>query len=262
MQFSYVQIGARDYKSLAAFYRDALEFTSCEDTKWLKNHEGETLYAPGFEKNAPVFGFVKATDGAPRKINDTGYAHICFETDNVNKAVKRFTECGGSFVSTLKHPCINPCVYCKDPEGNIVEFHIPFGAGVKTVGSLLQLRAYKGLRFIHVNLITDNWETLCSFYKDKFGCTDTGDIKDHSGSYKSKVIGLENVHVTGRHILLPGFYATYPTLEIFTYNIKGAGTPQSESECGINCIGFSTASDAANIHIIKDPQNAPILIAD
>ena len=262
MQFSYVQIGARDYKSLALFYKDALEFTPCDDYRWLRGNDGEVLCAPGYEANAPVFGFIKANEGACRKINDTGFAHICFETDNVNKAVKHFIECGGSFVSTLRHPNINPCVYCKDPEGNIVEFHVPFGAGIKTVGSLLQLRPYKGLRFIHVNLITDNWEKLCEFYKDKFGCTDTGDIKDHSGTYKSKVIGIEGVHVVGRHILLPGFYETYPTLEIFTYNIKGAQSPQSESELGINCIGFSSASDSENFHLIKDSQNAPILIAD
>lgn len=263
MQFSYVQIGARDYQSLAAFYKEALEFAPCEDTKWLRGNEGVTLSAPGFEKGKEmVFGFIKAENGAAGNINDKGYAHLCFETDNVNKAVKRFVKHGGSFVSTLKHPFINPCVYCRDPEGNIVEFHVPFGAGAKTVGSLLMLRPYKGLRFIHVNIITDDWQKLCAWYNGKFGSTDTGDIKDHSGSYKSKVIGIENVHVLGRHILLPGFYDTYPTLEIFTYNIKGNEDIRTAEDIGINCIGFAAAPDAKSIIMDKDGQGAPLLIAE
>jgi len=118
------------------------------------------------------------------------------------------------------------------------------------------------LRFIHVNSITDDWEKLCSYSRDSVGCTDTGDIKDHSGGFKSKVIGIENVHVLGRHSLLPGFYETYPTLEIFTYNIKGKTVPQSETAQGINCIGFAASPEAKNIRLERDGQNAPMLIAD
>lgn len=253
MQFSYVQIGARDYESLAAFYKKALEFKKCEDLSWLRGKEGTTLSAPGFEgKQAPVFGFVKAEKGAARKINDCGFAHICFETENVRAAVKRFVECGGSFVSTLKLPKMNPCVYCKDPEGNIVEFHIPFpaektaGQYLNTAGCLLQMKKYAGLRFIHVNIITQDWEELCEFYRGAFGCTDTGNLKDHQGGYKSKVIGIEDVHVVGRHILLPGFYATYPTLEMFSYSVPGLDRPAEEDELGLSGIGFLSENPAAD----------------
>lgn len=268
MLFSYFQIGAKDYRALADFYAKALDFTVSDDTSWLNGREGIELSAPGFaDMKAPVLGIVKATEGAARNINDVGFAHLCFETVDVKAAVWRFKRCGGTILSTLKHPEKNPCVYCRDPEGNIVEFHIPFPSlgmlteYIATAGSLLGLRYDRGLRsggksdslkFIHVNIITEDWQKLCGFYRDAFGCTDTGSIKDHSGDYKSKVIGIENVHVLGRHILLPGFFSSYPTLEIFTYSVKGLSAPQSENELGINCIGFLSENMAEDVKLIED----------
>ena len=58
-KFTYVQIGANDYKALADFYVKALGFTICKDNAWLDGKEGICLAAPGFESGtAPVFGCV------------------------------------------------------------------------------------------------------------------------------------------------------------------------------------------------------------
>lgn len=254
-RFSYVQIGAKDYKALAEFYAKAMGFVSCEDRGWLCGKEGICLAAPGFKNgNGPVFGFVPASDGNAAHINDAGFAHTCFETTDVKGAVKHFIRCGGTIHSTMKHPEQHPCVYCKDPEGNVVEFHIPFpsessiGAYLKTAGSLLGLMPEKNLRqgdaagvltFIHVNLICPDWEKLCGFYRTVFDCVNSGKQKDHQGRYKEQVIGVPGVHVAGQHVLLPGFQKDYPTLEIFTYSVPGRKQPCDENACGINCIGFS-----------------------
>ena len=260
-RFSYVQIGAKDPTALAAFYVKAMGFVPCEDKSWLRGKEGICLTAPGFEAgNAPVFGFISANGGDSACINDAGFAHTCYETKDVKAAVRNLLKCGGSIHSTMKHPENHPCVYCKDPEGNVVEFHIPFpadqslGAYAKTAGSLLGLMPEKNLRrgdatgaikFIHVNLICPDWEKLCSFYRDVFGCVNTGKQKDHEGNYKEQVIGVPGVHVVGHHILLPGFAKDYPTLEIFTYSVPGRELPCDENAMGINCIGF-TCDDVAN----------------
>lgn len=252
MKFKYVQIGAKDYKALADFYINALDFVKVDDDSWLDGKEGIVLQAPGFDDgNAVLFGFIPSTKGASAQINDKGFAHTCYETTDVKGAVKRLVKFGGGFQSTLKHPTINPCVYCKDPEGNVVEFHVPFPSpdakiGV-TVASLLGLKPDKairkgkgksGMKFIHVNLITDDWTALCDYYKTVFGATDFGNLKDHSGGYKEKVIGVAGVHVIGHHILLPDYKASYPTLEIFTYSIQGRKEVCDETALGINAIGF------------------------
>ncbi len=253
-RFAYVQIGANDYKALADFYAKAMGFEYCTSNGWLNGREGICLAAPGFDKeSAPIFGFVPASDGSVAKINDAGFAHTCFETKDVKAAVKHFLKCGGSLHSTMKHAENHPCVYCKDPEGNVVEFHIPFpaektaGALAHTAGCLLGMKPEKQLRkgnaegamkFIHVNIICPDWNRLCGFYRKVFGCVNFGKLKDHQGSYKEQVIGVPNVHVTGQHVLLPGFKKDYPTLEIFTYSIPGRTLPCDEHARGINTIGF------------------------
>ena len=262
-RFSYVQIGAKDYKTLADFYAKALGFVYCEDKGWLGGKEGVCLAAPGFAKGqAPIFGFVPATEGSVAKINDAGFAHTCYETNDVKAAVKNLLKHGGSIHSTMNKPEIHPCVYCKDPEGNVVEFHIPFPSQksfreiANTASCLLGLKPEKKLRndgdaagaikFIHVNIICADWEKLCGFYRNIFDCVNIGNMKNHQGGYKEKVIGVPGVHVVGQHVLLPGFAKDYPTLEIFTYSVKGREIVCSENDLGINCIGFA-CDDLANI---------------
>jgi len=254
-KFSYVQIGAKDYKALADFYAKALGFVYCEDNSWLGGKEGICLKAPGFAvEDAPVFGFVPAVKGNIAKINDAGFAHTCYETNDVKAAVRNLLKYGGSIHSTMGKPEIHPCVYCKDPEGNVVEFHIPFpseksfGEIANTASCLLGLKPEKKLRngdaagaikFIHVNIICPDWEKLCGFYRNAFACVNVGKIKNHQGGYKEKVIGVAGVHVAGQHVLLPGFAKDYPTLEIFTYSIPGRDFACAENELGINSIGFA-----------------------
>ena len=244
-KFSYVQIGAKDYKALADFYVNAIGFTVSDDQSWLRGQEGICLVAPGFSSDAPIFGFVPATEGSSANINDAGFAHTCFETTDVKGAVKRLMQYGGSVHSTMKKPEIHPCVYCKDPEGNVVEFHIPFpsessiGAYLNTATSLLGLKPNGAIKFIHVNIICPDWKKLCNFYNNVFQCTTFGKMKDHQGGYKEQVIGVPGVHVVGQHVLLPGFEKDYPTLEIFTYSIPGRAYPCDEHGLGINCIGFT-----------------------
>ena len=152
-RFAYVQIGANDYKALADFYVKAMGFTICKDNAWLDGKEGICLAAPGFESGtAPVFGFVPASKGSSANINDAGFAHTCYETNDVKAAVKQLLKGGGSIHSTMKNAEVHPCVYCKDPEGNVVEFHIPFPAEktavelANTAACLLGLKPEKNLR--------------------------------------------------------------------------------------------------------------------
>jgi len=253
MKLNYVQIGAKNVDKLTSFYEHVCDFEYSDKTELLNGKKGKVMVAPGFKEDKIYFGFIESNKGTQRKINDRGYAHICFETDDVKSAVKRLVKYGGTFQSTLETPETNPCVYCKDIEGNIVEFHIPFPSKdasiIKTLTCLLHLKKDKAIinetkpstiKFIHVNLITEDWRVLCDFYNNVTGSTDTGKIKDHSGNFKEQVIGVKDVHVIGKHILLPGFYLSYPTLEIFTYSIKGLDKVNDDESLGVNAIGFKS----------------------
>ncbi len=254
MKFKYVQIGAKDYKKLSEFYINVCFFKKAEDQSWLHGREGVVLKALGFEKDNPIyFGFVPASKGNVAQINDVGFAHTCYETVDVCAFIKRLKKFGGSFQSTLKNPEKKPCVYCKDIEGNVVEFHIPFPSKEAKIGltisSLLGWKKDKAARedvgessikFIHVNMISEDWRSLCDFYNNCLGSTDFGKLKDHSGAFKEKVIGIKDVHVIGQHILIPDYKLSYPTFEIFTYSIKGRKNPCDENSLGINQIGFES----------------------
>lgn len=55
------------------------------------------------------------------------------------------------------------------------------------------------------------------FYKDVFGCRSIGEKRDLQGQWLDKLTGLHHVHITGEHLVLPG-YEGHPTIEIFSYN--------------------------------------------
>jgi len=264
MKLNYVQIGCKDVDKLTKFYESVCDFTYSDKIELLNGKKGKVMIAPGFKGDQIYFGFIESNKGKVRKINDRGFAHICFETDDVKSAVNRLKKYGGSFQSTLENPETKPCVYCKDIEGNIVEFHIPFPSKdasiFKTLTCLLHLKKDKAIinetkpstiKFIHVNIITEDWRDLCDYYNNVVASTDTGKIKDHEGTFKEQVIGVDGVHVIGKHILLPGFYKSYPTLEIFTYSIKGLDSVNDDESLGVNAIGFKSNNIKEDIKLFE-----------
>ena len=57
-----------------------------------------------------------------------------------------------------------------------------------------------------------------TFYKKVFGCRSIGEKRDLTGAWLDKVTGLENAHIIGEHLVLPGYDEDHPTLEIFSYD--------------------------------------------
>lgn len=88
-------------------------------------------------------------------------------------------------------------------------------------------------RYVHTNLIAEDWRKLSAFYQNVFGCRPVGPQRNLSGGWLEKLTGLCGVTITGEHLRLPGFGDHGPTLEIFYYNQPGAGARQ------INSFGFS-----------------------
>ena len=66
-------------------------------------------------------------------------------------------------------------------------------------------------------MIAKDWKQLSAFYQEVFGCVPIPPERDLSGEWIDKATGLSTVHISGEHLLLPGYGDDGPTLEIFNY---------------------------------------------
>jgi predicted enzyme related to lactoylglutathione lyase len=74
------------------------------------------------------------------------------------------------------------------------------------------------IKYVHTNIISKNWKKLSAFYQSVFECTPVPPIRDLSGSWLDKGTGLNNAHLKGIHLRLPGYGDKGPTLEIYQYD--------------------------------------------
>ena len=80
-------------------------------------------------------------------------------------------------------------------------------------------------RYVHTNLIAQDWRALARFYVEVFGCTPVPPERDYKGASLDAATGLTDAHLTGAHLRLPGFDSEGPTLEVFHYDASRATFP-------------------------------------
>jgi predicted enzyme related to lactoylglutathione lyase len=73
------------------------------------------------------------------------------------------------------------------------------------------------IKFVHTNIITDDWRKLANFYIQVFECKPVLPERDLQGRWLDKATNIENAHLKGIHLALPGYENNPPTLEIFQY---------------------------------------------
>ncbi len=72
-------------------------------------------------------------------------------------------------------------------------------------------------KYVHTNLIAEDWRALAQFYQQVFGCTPVPPERDFKGEKLEAGTGIPGVHLKGAHLRLPGYEENGPTLEIFSY---------------------------------------------
>lgn len=142
IQFVHTNLIARDWKKLARFYADVF---GCEPVyperdlsgDWIDGMtgiqdvkiRGVHLRLPGYE-NGPtleIFSYSRILEkSVSPAINEPGFSHIAFHTDNVETLLSRLIEAGGETYGDVIETEITgagflKAVYAKDPEGNIIE---------------------------------------------------------------------------------------------------------------------------------------------
>lgn len=141
-RFGHVGLCARDWQKLVTFY---VQVFGCEPVgperdlagEWLANGcgipgvkiRGQHLRLPGHGTEAPtleVFSYEPALPAGTPMPNRVGYGHICFQVDSVDEALLRVVTAGGDkfgepVTAEIPGAGMLQFVYCRDPEGNVLE---------------------------------------------------------------------------------------------------------------------------------------------
>lgn len=94
------------------------------------------------------------------------------------------------------------------------------------------------MKYVHTNIIAQDWKKLAQFYIHVFGCTKVLPERNLNGKWLDTVTGIDGVHIEGIHLRLPGYGDEGPTLEIFQYNSYKAVQFQKINRQGLAHIAF------------------------
>jgi len=93
-------------------------------------------------------------------------------------------------------------------------------------------------RFVHTNLIAEDWQRLTRFYQEVFGCTPVPPVRDLSGRWLDASTGIPGAHLRGVHLRLPGYGDTGPTLEVFQYDRQEKRVATAPNRPGYGHLAF------------------------
>lgn len=74
------------------------------------------------------------------------------------------------------------------------------------------------MKYIHTNIVSNDWKKLAKFYETVFKCERVLPERNLKGKWIDEGTGINGVHIEGVHLRLPGYGENGPTLEIFQYN--------------------------------------------
>ena len=140
--FIHINLIARDWRKLAAFYLQVLGCTPASPEldlrgEWLERGTGVAgacvqgihLRLPGFGDTGPIleiFQYIENVDTPPHPANRIGFTHLAFDVEDVGIAYQAALSAGGTALGTVESVNIPGMgrvtwTYVRDPEGNIVE---------------------------------------------------------------------------------------------------------------------------------------------
>ena len=101
------------------------------------------------------------------------------------------------------------------------------------------------IRYAHTNIIAQDWRKLKDFYTQVFECRFVPPERDQSGSWLEKATNVNNAHLQGVHLRLPGHGETGPTLEIYSYNQMAEKPAVAANRKGYGHLAFAVDDVAA-----------------
>lgn len=93
-------------------------------------------------------------------------------------------------------------------------------------------------RFVHTNLIAEDWRLLARFYEQVFGCRPIPPCRSLKGPWLELATSVPDASLEGVHLQLPGFSTPEPTLEIFQYGTLAERPATATNRPGYGHIAF------------------------
>ncbi len=93
-------------------------------------------------------------------------------------------------------------------------------------------------KYVHTNIIAEDWQNLADFYTRVFGCVLVPPERDYSGEALDAGTGLINAHLRGVHLRLPGCGENGPTVEIYSYDALEPRPQLAVNRPGIGHMAF------------------------
>ncbi len=114
------------------------------------------------------------------------------------------------------------------------------------------------IRYVHTNIIAQDWEKLADFYINVFGCRLKPPRRNLKGDWLSKASGVENAELKGAHLLLPGYGDDGPTLEIFSYSEMGEKEKSLANRKGLRHIAFRVDDVVEMFRNVLESSGSPV----
>ena len=102
----------------------------------------------------------------------------------------------------------------------------------------------RNARYVHTNLVANDWRALAEFYRRVFGCEVVPPERHFSGPTLEAGTGIPGARLDGVHLRLPGHGAAGPTLELFSYSKAADRVSPLVNRPGFGHIAFEVASVA------------------
>lgn len=113
-------------------------------------------------------------------------------------------------------------------------------------------------RYVHTNLVAENWPALADFYQQVFGCTRVPPERDLKGAAVEAGTGIPGAHIRGAHLRLPGCGEDGPTLEIFQYDPRTERGDARVNRLGFGHIAFSVPDVPAARQVVLRAGGKPV----
>ena len=107
-------------------------------------------------------------------------------------------------------------------------------------------------RYVYTNLIAEDWQALSGFYQRLFDCVPVPPARDLRGKDLDAGTGLQDAHLQGEHLRLPGYGENGPTLEIFNYNNLEDRARTAVNRPGFGHIAFAVPDVGAMQRAVLD----------
>jgi predicted enzyme related to lactoylglutathione lyase len=100
----------------------------------------------------------------------------------------------------------------------------------------------RGARYVHTNLIGQDWRRLSDFYQSVLGCVLVPPQRNFAGAEVEAGTGVLNASLEGVHLRMPGNGDEGPTLEIFSYSQITDRQAPAANRPGFGHIAFAVDS--------------------